>query len=216
MSTRTPKRAKENPNDEWLSLRQASQLIGVHPATLRAWADRGRLASQRTAGGHRRFRRSEIERWAQAQHEPSSGIEMLIHSALGRARLTLEQADAPWLERLNEPSRAGHRELGRRLLMALGSSLDGSVSQTTSEKQARQLGGEYAALSHQDNLTLPDTVQAFLFFQNALVDSLLQLASHLESPASPDWAIVTRRLNEFTNLVLLSLIEAYQKLDTDR
>jgi hypothetical protein len=32
----TPKRTE---GDEWLSLRDAAQMMGVHPATLRTWAD---------------------------------------------------------------------------------------------------------------------------------------------------------------------------------
>ena len=40
---------------EWVSLRQAAELLGVHPATVRSWADKGELPSRRTPGGHRRF-----------------------------------------------------------------------------------------------------------------------------------------------------------------
>ena len=61
MPARTTQSTLTRTNDEWLSLRRASALIGVHPATLRSWADQGRVASQRTAGGHRRFRRSDLE-----------------------------------------------------------------------------------------------------------------------------------------------------------
>jgi len=45
----------------WLSLRQAASEVGVHPATLRRWANEGRLASSRTIGGHRRFLRQDIQ-----------------------------------------------------------------------------------------------------------------------------------------------------------
>ncbi len=45
--------------DEWLSLSEAAELLGMHPATVRLWADRNELPSRRTNGGHRRFRRSD-------------------------------------------------------------------------------------------------------------------------------------------------------------
>jgi excisionase family DNA binding protein len=45
------KRKTRNPTGEWLSLKEAAAMLGVHPATLRAWADAGRIPSQRTAGG---------------------------------------------------------------------------------------------------------------------------------------------------------------------
>lgn len=45
-----------------LSTAQAARLAHVGPSTLKRWADAGRLSSLRTAGGHRRFRRMDIER----------------------------------------------------------------------------------------------------------------------------------------------------------
>ena len=36
---------------EWLSLSDAAEYLGVHPSTVRAWADKGDLPVHRTAGG---------------------------------------------------------------------------------------------------------------------------------------------------------------------
>ena len=47
--------------EEWLSLREAADLLGMHPATVRLWADRNEIPSRRTSGGHRRFRRADVE-----------------------------------------------------------------------------------------------------------------------------------------------------------
>ena len=46
--------------NRWLTLSEASRLLGVHPATLRQWADAGQVPSYRTPGGHRRFEASEL------------------------------------------------------------------------------------------------------------------------------------------------------------
>src|SRR3984893_16575989 len=45
----------------WLSLGEASRLLGITPGTLRRWADQGDVAAFVTPGGHRRFPRSAIE-----------------------------------------------------------------------------------------------------------------------------------------------------------
>jgi diguanylate cyclase (GGDEF)-like protein/excisionase family DNA binding protein len=46
-----------------LSVAQAAQLVGVHPNTIRAWTDAGRLTAYRiNARGDRRFRRNDVER----------------------------------------------------------------------------------------------------------------------------------------------------------
>lgn len=196
--------------DEWLSLSAASELIGVHPATLRAWANQGRVGSQRTAGGHRRFRKSDLQSWATPPREASPGIEMLIHSALGRVRLTMDQAEMPWLDRLDEADRAQHRELGRRLMHDLGAALNAPVGQdAAAADQARALGADYGRLSGAQGLSLTDAVKAFLFFRDSLVDSLIQMANYTDLPGTPDWLMLSRRLNAFTNGVLLSLIENY-------
>jgi excisionase family DNA binding protein len=45
---------------EWIAAGEAMALLGVSPATLRRWADAGRLAAFTTPGGHRRFERSAV------------------------------------------------------------------------------------------------------------------------------------------------------------
>jgi len=45
---------------ELLSTAQVAIIFGVGPATVTRWANAGLVASVRTLGGHRRFRRSEI------------------------------------------------------------------------------------------------------------------------------------------------------------
>ena len=49
-----------------ISLAKAAAVLGVHPTTLRAWADKGTVPSSRTAGGHRRFRMADLEAWLAA------------------------------------------------------------------------------------------------------------------------------------------------------
>ncbi len=50
----------------WVSTKQATELLGVGSTTIKRWADQGLLAHYRTAGGHRRYRLSTIE--ALAKH----------------------------------------------------------------------------------------------------------------------------------------------------
>ncbi len=46
---------------ELLTTVEASRLAGVGPTAIKRWADDGRLHCVKTAGGHRRFRRTELE-----------------------------------------------------------------------------------------------------------------------------------------------------------
>jgi excisionase family DNA binding protein len=44
-----------------LTPREVAELFGVDPKTVTRWAKAGKLTSIRTLGGHRRFRKSEVE-----------------------------------------------------------------------------------------------------------------------------------------------------------
>jgi len=46
-----------------ISVSKAAKLLGVHPDTLLKWDNSGKFIALRTAGGHRRYRISEIERF---------------------------------------------------------------------------------------------------------------------------------------------------------
>src|SRR6266704_6861869 len=67
---------------EWLTLRQAADMLGMHPATVRLWADRNELPSRRTGGGHRRFRRADIEAHLRqdTERKPRPAAQLLIQS----------------------------------------------------------------------------------------------------------------------------------------
>ena len=45
---------------EYLTPREAAQMLGVSPKTVVRWAAEGRIPSLVTLGGHRRFKRDQI------------------------------------------------------------------------------------------------------------------------------------------------------------
>src|ERR687888_586730 len=48
-------------DSEWLTLGQAARYLGVAQSTIRKWSDQGRVPAFYTPGGHRRYRRSDLE-----------------------------------------------------------------------------------------------------------------------------------------------------------
>jgi len=46
---------------EWMTLGQAAKFLGVAQSTIRKWSDNGRVPTFYTPGGHRRYRRSDLE-----------------------------------------------------------------------------------------------------------------------------------------------------------
>ena len=55
------KRVPVDDGREWLTLGQAAAFLGAAQSTVRKWADGGRLPAFYTPGGHRRFRRGDLE-----------------------------------------------------------------------------------------------------------------------------------------------------------
>jgi excisionase family DNA binding protein len=64
-------------NPEWLTLGQAAKYIGVAQSTIRKWSDSGRLSAFYTPGGHRRFRRGDLDSFLGASR-PSGRARPLI------------------------------------------------------------------------------------------------------------------------------------------
>ncbi|HET6944927.1 MAG TPA: response regulator [Gaiellaceae bacterium] len=48
-------------DSEWLTLGQAARFLGVAQSTIRKWSDNGRVPAFYTPGGHRRYRRADLE-----------------------------------------------------------------------------------------------------------------------------------------------------------
>jgi len=48
-------------DSEWLTLGQAARFLGVAQSTIRKWSDQGRVPAFYTPGGHRRYRRTDLE-----------------------------------------------------------------------------------------------------------------------------------------------------------
>jgi excisionase family DNA binding protein len=57
---------------DWLTLGQAAKYIGVAQSTIRKWSDQGRVPAFYTPGGHRRYRRSDLDNFLE-RSGPNSG-----------------------------------------------------------------------------------------------------------------------------------------------
>lgn len=199
---------------EWVSLRRAAEILGVHPATVRNWADKGDLASRRTPGGHRRFRKADLMQYAQAQGELQPiEVQVIIQNALGQARMVIGDGNlehVPWYAGMSETTRAEMRVRGRELLEALRAYLaSGAPDEQLSD--AIRIGQEYAAILSQDGLTLPQAMRGFFYFGEFIINSILTWSEVTPPRSAPEWASLLRHVNNFMNVMLLSLVEYYEE-----
>lgn len=201
-------------SSDWVSLRRAADILGVHPATVRNWADKGELTSRRTPGGHRRFRRSELLQYAQTQGELQPlEVQIIIQNALGQTRMQVGDGtmiDAPWYAGLSETTRKTMRNEGRRVLEEMKRYLaDGAPDSGLAA--AITMGKEYAERLTDDQLTLPQATRGFFYFSDFVVNSILNWSEINPSGTSTEWANILRQVQTFIHTMLLSIIEYYEE-----
>ena len=202
-------------NNEWLSLSEVAKMLGVHPSTVRNWANQGQIPVHRTKGGHRRFKRSEVVLWQQSQrtNDPDEA-QLVIQNALKLTRFHITeghlQAEA-WYQKLDEDARGKYRLSGRNLMSGLFSYLSSSGSEA--EAEARSLGYEYATRGRRHGLSVLDATQAFLFFRTTLLDAMLLVYEAAAVSSSQAWSDMFRKVNAFTDQILVTLLETYQAFE---
>jgi excisionase family DNA binding protein len=74
-----PRRAAGG-DTEWLTLGQAAKYLGVAQSTIRKWSDLGRVPAFYTPGGHRRYRRSDLDAFLERSGpgKPARGPLVLV------------------------------------------------------------------------------------------------------------------------------------------
>lgn len=196
---------------EWLSLSQVSKILGVHPSTVRNWSDQGHLPVHRTQGGHRRYRRSEVELWMQSQRENGPDeTRMVVQNALKRTRIRISEGrleSERWYQKLDSEAREQYRRSGRALLQGLAGYLanDGEDA----EAEARSLGYEYASRGWRHGLSCSEATHAFLFFRNVLVESMLSVYEAAAVSSAQAWSDMFRKVTAFTDQIQITLLETY-------
>lgn len=198
---------------ELLNLSEAAELLGVHPSTVRAWADRGEIPVHKTAGGHRRFRREELLGHAAAMQRPyQAGIQLVVQNTVGRARLEMTEgrlAEERWYQQLDAAARQQLRQFGHQLLHLVNDYLNDDDPVIL--QRAQQLGCEYERLGRAHGLSLADTVRAYLLFRAYLSQTIYDMLEATGPQSNTDWGTIYRQVSTFTDEVLLALIASHEE-----
>ena len=81
------------------------------------------------------------------------------------------------------------------------------------EAEARSLGYEYATRGRRHGLSVLDATQAFLFFRNTLLDAMLSIYEAAAVNSSQAWSDMFRKINAFTDGILVTLLETYEAFE---
>ena len=197
--------------EELISLSKAAEILGVHPSTVRSWSNQGKLPVQRTAGGHRRYSRKDIALWKQIHFsQETRDLEQMIPRMIHQVRLQISEGlleSETWYMKLTDETREHFRISGRKLSTSMLHYL--TAPETYGMSEAQSIGYEYAVRCYQVGLDQVDATRAFLFFRNALLESVLKTyeTAHIYSPVV--WSEMLRKFHRFTDQVLLGLLDHY-------
>lgn len=198
---------------EWVSLKEAAKILGAHPTTVRTWADHGEIPTERTPGGHRRFRREDLENWVKSHDTRTlaaghaTEAQVVVQNALGRTRLEIgggQLYQLPWYRDLKPDAMLELGQLGRQSLDSLRRFLTAS---DTNLSEAVNIGTRYGHLLRQQGLTLGQAIRGFFTFNDLLFDSIMQIGELNRA----DRTDAVRRAYSFTQALLLALIEVYER-----
>lgn len=197
----------------WLTLGEASRMLGVDPDTLRRWADNGKIDVLKTPGGHRRFLRESIEGMLPRPRRSLSAIGEAPDriAAEFRKRVRSDLATQDWTGHFDEASLRWFRERGMRMSDLLIRHLDAGrqAGREPRLEQAAALGREYGVEAKRQGLSLGEATQAFVFFRARFLAEIATVARRRSlgpKPAAALFAEADRALD----VVILALIDGHR------
>lgn len=197
--------------EKWLSISEAAKILGVHPTTLRLWTKKGTIPFHRTSGGHRRFLEEELRIWSDA-HRGSFSPESIVSFSLRQARNQISEANLMqqgWYQKLDDKARETYRKAGGLLMESIHNSFTATEEENRLEAQA--IGYEYASRALRYKLSESEAIQAFIFFRSVALNAIGKAYRDLLI-SSVDIMEQWHKILAFTDLIMISLIEAYHQL----
>jgi excisionase family DNA binding protein len=172
-----------DPPDEWLTVQEASALIGVSRATLRRWSDAGQVTAYTTPGGHRRFARSTLVALLPPSPEDRptpSHLEETAERMTGAYRrgMPTVRASLPWIDDLDDAAVQPLREHGQRIAAALLAVLDAPTRRAgrASLRVAASSAAACAGIAAACGVGREEVVEAFLRLRMLFLQELVESA----------------------------------------
>ena len=199
-------RAPAQDKTEWVSIREASALIGVSAATLRRWCDAGHVPVFTTPGGHRRFSRDAVLSLLPVSWETRS---MTAHGTTtvdivsGYRRVNRRTWELPRsLATISPSERSELARHGRLIVAALVDALDAPLLDEAAH-HARACGAAAACgrIAGETGMTLQETLAVFVRFRAPFLHGLSAVCRRrgLDGPAAT--ALLERASNMMDRLL---------------
>ena len=190
----------------WLNLSAAAEFVGVDGATLRGWADAGKVRVYRTPGGHRRFNPTDLESLLRESF-PSTPRSPAVtsESTMGAPAVRQWLTSRAWYSRINEYARTRVRACCAELVQILAAYTSGQPAQAQDLTKARHVGEVLGREVAGCGLTPADSAEVFLHFKRHVTEALA-----VPPRDAPLQVRTMREADAFLGEVLQAVMEAYQ------
>ncbi len=201
------------PEESFISISEASQILGVSETALRQWTDEGKIKAFVTPGGHRRYSKVELKKFV-GTHRRMLGVEDLVIELEDTALLHREidrrfLEGTVWYNNLTDESKRRLAELGRRVLDLIIKYIGEPSKRGEATELAHQVGRDFGETLAGQGLALTTSVEAFIAHRDPLLNATTHLMKRKEAfsgrvvEAIP---LVTHIMDE----ALVALVAAHQ------
>jgi excisionase family DNA binding protein len=208
----------EQAHPTWLTTTEAADHLGVHPSTLRRWADDGMITAMVTPGGHRRFALADLEAFRRQGQQPTmlpADESVWAQQALSHTRAQIvEHQSTSMMRAFDEGERRRSRQLGRRLLGLILRYVSMREGGEDVLAEVSQVGHAYAAAARSAGLPLQQALEIAMFFRDGLVETTLEFPEKASVQTGANVQLL-RRLNPVMNTLQLAVVDAYEEEATE-
>jgi len=197
-----------------VSIRQASQALGVSEAALRRWTDEGKIKAFITPGGHRRYSTTELRRLAGSRPR-ALGVKNLATELEGTIPLLRDVArkslsGTSWYNSLSRESQESLAYLGRHLLHLIVRYITQPAKREETIRLVNEVGRGFGETLARLKLPLTDSVEAFLQHRDPIMKAATQLMKRRQAPTGRVVAAIPL-VAHVMDQALVSLVAAHQQ-----
>ncbi len=204
------------PDSEvWLSVHDASAMLGVSPATLRRWSVAGEIEAFTTPGGHRRFALSTLRALLRLSSQTPVRLAALGESSERLVKVIRRHArsasgNCSWLRGVADENRETLREQSRAMVQGLVGYLDAATpdAQDAALSDAETAARVVGAMSAAHGGELVESFGVFLRFRSLVMRELCSLAVR-RSLSTPEATTLLTRGGEAVDRMLAAMVDAH-------
>ena len=205
---------KTDDKSNWISIGEASRIIGVTEVTLRQWSDNGFIKVFITPGGHRRYNIEEVQAFVKS-HENKIGSQE-IAAIIGKDNTSHKEIGLNIIKTFPNYKNFSPdiiKELGILGKQTLGMVTDYVKAPDEYERLltvADEIGIGYGKILMQAEVSMPNAVLSFVAHRTPIISTIMEILDH-RNVALEDVTDAVPHIDNLLNQSLTSMVKYYNE-----